>query len=130
MPNTWAFARLSCASESRNVQSSLVHTELNAAGKNASTTGRPRNALSVTGWRSSLIKVKSGAFDPTSTDMTVLPGGPQRSAYYLFFHGSDSIFGWRPGTGASLTHSACGPRGDSESSSAAARASGGGAPRA
>ena len=52
MPNTCAFAFPSRAIESRNVHSSLVHTELNAAGKNASTTGLPRSALSVTGSRS------------------------------------------------------------------------------
>src|SRR5262245_46322366 len=70
MPYTCAFALLSAARLSRKVQSSLVHTELNAAGKKASTTGRPRCALSVTGSRSWLTSVKSGAFEPTSTDMT------------------------------------------------------------
>jgi hypothetical protein len=44
---------------------------LNAAGKNASTTGLPLCSLSFTGWRSWLVKVKSGAFDPTSTDISL-----------------------------------------------------------
>ena len=52
MPNTCAFAFPSWAIESRNVHISLVQTELNAAGKNASTTGFPRSLLSVTGSRS------------------------------------------------------------------------------
>ena len=33
MPYTWALAAFSAAKRSRKVQSSLVHTELNAAGK-------------------------------------------------------------------------------------------------
>src|SRR5688572_25529325 len=70
MPYTWAFAVFRAARLSRKVQSSLVHTELNAAGKKASTTGWPRWALSVTDSRSWLTSVKSGAFEPTSTDMT------------------------------------------------------------
>ena len=65
MPYTCGVRMFSLPIASRNVHSSLVHTELNAAGKNASTTGRPRCALSVTGSRSWFISVKSGAFDPT-----------------------------------------------------------------
>src|SRR5262245_28563185 len=72
MPYTWASAPLSDDSLSRNVQSSLVHTELKAAGKKASTTARPRSALSVTGSRSWFGNVKSGAGEPTSIDMNVL----------------------------------------------------------
>jgi len=41
MPRTCASAFPSWAIESLKVHSSLVHTELNAAGKNASTTGLP-----------------------------------------------------------------------------------------
>src|SRR5205085_5728201 len=62
---TCAFAVFSFAMLSRNVHSSFVHTPLNAAGKNASTTGWPFCELSVTGSRFSFIRVKSGAFDPT-----------------------------------------------------------------
>src|SRR4051812_28846728 len=69
MPYTCACALLRAASESRKVQSSFVQTLLNAAGKKASTTGRPFCSLSVTGWRSWFVSVKSGAFDPTSTDI-------------------------------------------------------------
>ncbi len=67
MPNTCALALPSWAIESRNVHSSFVHTPLNAAGKNASTTGLPCSSLSVTGSRSWFVRVKSGAFDPTAT---------------------------------------------------------------
>src|SRR5262245_15452194 len=70
MPYTCALALFRAARLSRKVQSSFVHTELNAAGKNASTTGWPRLALRVTGSRSWLTSVKSGALEPTSTDMT------------------------------------------------------------
>jgi hypothetical protein len=55
--------------ESRNVHSSFVQTLLNAAGKDANTTGLPRWPLKLTGCRSWLVKVKSGAVDPTSADM-------------------------------------------------------------
>ena len=45
-----------------------VRALLNAAGMNASTTGPlARAALSVTGWKSWFVRVKSGAFVPTST---------------------------------------------------------------
>src|SRR6267154_884137 len=65
MPYTVALAALSFAMLSRNVQSSFVHTPVNAAGKNASTTGWPFCELRVTSSRLSFINVKSGAFDPT-----------------------------------------------------------------
>src|SRR6266545_5332221 len=110
MPRTCASAWLSRASESRNVHISLVQTELNAAGKNASTTGLPRSPHRVTGCRSWFVNVKSGAFDPTSTDMrcllqspTAVHGGrgarPRRAGgrkgpSYNFSRASVRIFGW------------------------------------
>jgi ABC-2 type transport system ATP-binding protein len=78
-----------------------MQVELNAAGKKASTTGRPRKALSVTGWRSWSISVKSGAAAPTSTVIKP-PGSAPRGLAYTFFHGSVSIFGLRPVVGAQL----------------------------
>src|SRR5580765_3073358 len=93
MPYTWAFALFSFAMLSRNVHSSFVHTPLNAAGKNASTTGCPFWELSVTGSRFSFIKVKSGAFDPTVADMKPPVRGPAAPSY-TFSYDSDSIFGW------------------------------------
>jgi hypothetical protein len=57
------------------MHSSFVQTELNAAGKKAMITGWPRCSLKVTGCRSSFFNVKSGAFDPTSTDMNASAPG-------------------------------------------------------
>src|SRR5580765_3532200 len=65
MPYTVAFALFSFAMLSRNVHSSFVHTPVNAAGKNARTTGCPFWELRVTSSRLSFINLKSGAFDPT-----------------------------------------------------------------
>src|SRR5580765_7756943 len=93
MPYTWAFALFSFAMLSRNVHSSFVHTPLNAAGKNASTTGCPFWELSVTGSRFSFISAKSGAFDPTVADMKP-PYEAAAAPSYTFSYDSDSIFGW------------------------------------
>src|SRR5215471_1234601 len=93
IPYTCAFAAFSFAMLSRNVHSSFVHTPLNAAGKNASTTGWPFCELSVTGSRFSFISVKSGAFDPTVADMKP-PYEAAAAPSYTFSYDSDSIFGW------------------------------------
>ena len=69
IPKTCALAWFRRDRLSRKVHNSLVQTELKAAGKNASTTGRPLRLLSVTGSRSWFIRVKSGACPPSITAM-------------------------------------------------------------
>ena len=75
MPSTLAEPSRSDAL-SRKVHISAVHVPLNAAGMNARTTGPFFNSsLSVTGSRSSFIRVKSGALAPTSAAIRLsLPG--------------------------------------------------------
>src|SRR5690349_14951586 len=72
---TEAETALRSVSESRNVHISCVHVPLNAAGKNARTTGPFfSSSLRVTGVRSWLLSVKSGAFAPTSAATALCSG--------------------------------------------------------